>query len=164
MAIPLIHLVGTYPGCGVTTLSHLWGDSADERPLDSPLPAKGSPWIVPIIMGVYHPMQQSISIVQYLAGIPHLRIGGILIRPCSAEPTLDLNESIVHLRGVVGNAPIQRLDYHEDFPTKDIADLPQWDFRRPTPKRFGRDPWFRTFSQFAEITDYVVRTERSNPS
>ena len=74
MAIPLIHLVGTYPGCGVTTLAHLWGDSADERPLDSPLPAKGSPWIVPIIMGVYHPMQQSISIVQYLAGIPHLSL------------------------------------------------------------------------------------------
>ena len=164
MAIPLVHLVGTYPGCGATTLTHLWGDSADERPLDSPLPAKGSPWVVPVIKDVYHPMQQSISIVQYLAGIPRLRIAGILIRPGSAEPTLDLDEAIAHLRGIVGNAPIQLLDYHEDLPTKDIDGLPQWDFRRPTPKRSGRAPWFRTFSQFADIIDYVVRTERSNPS
>ena len=164
MAIPLVHLVGTYPGCGATTLAHLWGDSADERPLDSPLPAKGSPWVVPVIKDVYHPMQRSISIVQYLAGIPRLRIAGILIRPGSAEPTLDLDEAIAHLRGIVGNAPIQLLDYHEDLPTKDIDGLPQWDFRRPTPKRFGRAPWFRTFSQFADIIDYVVRTERSNPS
>lgn len=46
MPLPLVHIIGTYPGCGATTITHLWGESADERPLDSPLPAKGSPWVV----------------------------------------------------------------------------------------------------------------------
>ena len=35
MPLPLVHIIGTYPGCGATTITHLWGESADERPLDS---------------------------------------------------------------------------------------------------------------------------------
>ena len=164
MPIPLVHIIGTHPGCGATTLTHLWGESADERPLDSPLPAKGSPWVVPVLMGSYQLLNNNGGTLRYLAGIPHLRFGGILIRPESSESALDLDESVAWLRDITGTAPIHWLNYHEDLAGPDSSGLPQWDFCRPTPKRVRRDPWFRTFSQFADITDYIVRTERSTPS
>ena len=164
MPLPLVHIIGTYPGCGATTITHLWGESADERPLDSPLPAKGSPWVVPVLMGAYQPMQQGFSNVQYLSTVPHLRLGGILIRACTDGIPLDLHENISYLRGLFPDIPIQIVDYQDDLPDKGLNELPSWDFLRPTLKRFGHDRLATTFNQFASIVDYIVQTERTTPT
>lgn len=71
MPLPLVHIIGTYPGCGATTITHLWGESADERPLDSPLPAKGSPWVVPVLMGHTNPCNKG-SVTSSTCPLSHI--------------------------------------------------------------------------------------------
>jgi hypothetical protein len=69
-------------------------------------------------------MQQGFSNVQYLSTVPHLRLGGILIRACTDGIPLDLHENISYLRGLFPDIPIQIVDYRMISPIKALTNFP----------------------------------------
>ena len=163
MSLPLVHVVPTFRRCGATTIAHLWGPSADERPLESPVPASGSPWIVPAIVASPQYMDYGIHQLHLLTNNPHIRIAGVLISPTAPGPvTADVEKAIENVRRAVAPAPVHVMEWNRSLSRDLLTKVPQWDFKRPKERVIGKRTWDHTYKKFSDIVDYIAAAE-SNP-
>lgn len=163
MPLPLVHIVPISRRCGATTLTQLWGASADERPLQSPLPASGSPWVVPVVVASPQYVDHAFRQLHMLRANPHIRIGGVLITPVAPGPLpTTIQQAVEAIRKVVAPAPVHYVPWQRSLSTTNRKKVRGWDFTRPKKTRSGR--WGEIYSQFASIVDYIAAVERSAPS
>ena len=164
MPLPLVHVVPTSRRCGATTLAHLWGRSADERPLESPVPASGSPWIVPVIGASPQYMDYGIHQLYGLLNNPRIRIWGVLVSPTAPGPvTADVEKAIENVRRAVAPAPVHFIEWNRSLSRDLLTKVPQWDFKRPKERMIGKRAWDDTYNKFSDIVDYIAAAE-SNPA